>query len=150
MSKRLRRRLTLRHAGRTFLERWGFVHDRIGGIYLHRISGPDPGLDVHDHPWSFVSIVLRGGYSEKLVEDVRQPIHHEIHAFHPAGSVHRLPLEHAHRIVHTRPGTWTIVFRGPTRRRWGFYVPEGVGHLWVDWEEYDYETRRPVDGGRYA
>lgn len=55
----LYRRLTLRRAdGEVYLNRWGIGHDRVGGVLLHRMDAPDPGVDLHDHPWWFVSIIL--------------------------------------------------------------------------------------------
>ncbi len=61
MSARLRLR---RSDGIVYLDRWGW-ECRWFGVFLHRMDGPDPGLDFHDHPWSFASLVLRGGYVEE-------------------------------------------------------------------------------------
>jgi hypothetical protein len=140
--KPLRRRLTLSHHDRSFLERWGLVHERFGGFYLHHIVDADPGFDVHDHPWSFVSIVLRGGYTEEHAADARTP-ERTLSRTWRAGTLHRMPLNVAHRITAARPGTWTLVFRGPTRRVWGFYIVHPFdGHTWDPWTAYDYAQRR--------
>ena len=163
---RLLRRLTLSHDGEPFLERWGLVWDRLGGVYIHHIAAADPGMDLHDHPFAFVTIVVRGGYFERYCdtrqaalrpEVVRGPRHldHEgrYWGWRKIGditqpncvrrrrlpSVHFMPLHIAHQIEAVDKNTWTIVLRGPTRRRWGFY-DRG---RWVDWEAYDYEVRRP-------
>lgn len=153
MSKRLRRRLTLAHNGRPFLERWGICHERFGGFYVHKIADADPGLDLHDHPWAFISIILRGGYTEQAIgTDVavecakvadRWPETCQPGIERRFGwlSVHRMPLTVAHRITAALPNTWTLVLRGPTRRVWGFYLPTGR----VAWTEYPYETRRPSE-----
>src|SRR5688500_6187293 len=64
-------RLTLRdNTGRSFLHRRG-IDVLPFGVYVHRILAPDPGLDLHDHPWPFVTLILRGGYVEE-VADARQ------------------------------------------------------------------------------
>lgn len=162
--------LDLIHDGATFLRRRGLEHDRVGGVLVHRIDGPDPGLDLHDHPWEFVSIVLRGGYTEEHATIIaRDPgdwlycpgcgcavcSHDEVCRWHPdcrgdglgphrarawrRWSVHRMPLDVAHRITHAEPGTVTLVLRRPKVREWGFYLAGG----WVLWKDYDYETRRP-------
>ena len=129
--------------GSTFLRRRGLTTDGVGGVLLHRIDAPDPGLDLHDHPWSFASIVLRGGYTEEWGR-VTNAVPHDIRGrgFRSwgAGSIHRMPLNRAHRITAVKPGTVTLVLHGPRRRRWGFFMPTG----WVDWAGYDYEARRPV------
>lgn len=158
--QRLRRRLTLSHDDEPFLERWGLCHDRLGGFYVHKIAGPDPGMDLHDHPWAFVSIVLRGGYFEHVAQTAEATEYADnpwptgrywgwrqiVDVTKPNGirrrklpALHRMPLDVAHRIVAVDRNTWTLVLRGPTRRVWGFYPPTGR----VDWREYDYETRRP-------
>lgn len=149
--RRFRRRLTLSHDGKTFLDRWGLVHERIGGFYVHRIAGPDPGLDLHDHPWPFLTWILWGGYSEEVASADSAVTCAQIAERWPdtctpgvprswrRWSIHRMPLTVAHRITSAKPHTWTIVLRGPTRRVWGFYPPTGR----VEWTGYDYATRRP-------
>lgn len=155
----VRRRLTLSHGGVTFLDRWGIV-TRWGGVYLHHIAGPDPGMDVHDHPWTFASLILAGGYSEEHVANkdavtCAQTAERWPDTCTPGVArswrrwqVHRMPLDVAHRITSVLPGTWTFVVRGPDRRVWGFYPPQGR----VEWDRYDYDTRRPltVDKDRRA
>ena len=70
--KPLWRRLRLRRAdGRVYLDRWGLAHERVGGVFLHRMQAPDPGVDLHDHPWPFASVVLWGGYIEQRA-DIRE------------------------------------------------------------------------------
>lgn len=134
------RRLTLLDRGdRPFLVRRG-IDVRLFGVYLHQITAPDPGLDMHDHPWAFASWIVRGGYSEMYAE-ARTP---ELPRFRRwrRWSIHRMRQTDAHRIVDVEPGTVTLVLRGRKTRPWGFFqVAEG---LWVDYRSYDYAARRPV------
>lgn len=74
-TERLRLR---RHDGQIFLDRWGVEHDRIGGIFLHKMSAPDPGIDLHDHPWWFASLVLQGGYIEERAASRESPRHAQL------------------------------------------------------------------------
>lgn len=151
------RRLDLIHGGRPFLRRIGFDGWRQAGLFIHRLDLPDPGRDLHDHPWAFVSLVLRGGYSEVWCSDVRTvPAWEQALAGErsmndvPSStwgtrrwrrwSIHAMPLGVAHRIVDVEPGTVTLVLRGRKARVWGFYQPDG----WVPQDRYDYRTRRPV------
>jgi hypothetical protein len=150
------RRLDLIHDGRTFLRRRGIEHERLGGLLVHFLDGPDPGLDLHDHPWSFATLVLRGGYTEEWCE-ARLATKHHFPVPPPGGtptdrllsnrtrlwprwSLHRMPLHVAHRITSVRPGTVTLLYRRPKGRRWGFFLPTG----WVDGESYPYDERRPM------
>ena len=131
------RRLVLRRAdGQVYLSRWGFGHDRVGRVLLHRMDAPDPGLDLHDHPWSFVSIVLRGGYTEVRC-DARITSGDRVNARRP-GSVQLMRLDETHTIVRLhRQRCWTLVIGGPRRRRWGFYV----NGKWMPEAEYDATIR---------
>ena len=144
------RRLTLTGPdGRVFLDRFG-IGTRRFGVYVHRIVEPDPGLDLHDHPWPFVSLILSGGYEEEAIDSREAPRWAAVaEAFGPRPrgwlrvwgrwSVHRMPLTIAHRITVVRPHTWTLVLRGRKSRSWGFYLPDG----YVDQRSYDYVARRP-------
>lgn len=143
-------RIRLRRTdGTLFLDRWGVSVNALGGIMLHHITAPDPGLDLHDHPWSFLSVVLKGGYWE-----YRLPVRHaaeiarivgadligtsaEVHR--PRWSVRLMRLDECHRIVDVEGDTWTLCIRGPQRRAWGFYTPEG----WMD--EFSYDGSRTRD-----
>lgn len=140
------RHLDLIHDGKTFLRRRGFDLRRIGGIVVHHIDGPDPGLDMHDHPWSFITIILRGGYIEEaahttvlnIAAERGYGVHSTIRRWR-RWSIHRMPLTVAHRIIHADQDTLTLMLRWRKVRTWGFYTPAG----WVSWEDYDYATRRP-------
>lgn len=137
MSTRMRLR---RGDGTIYLDRWGFEWKRLGGIFVHRMDGPDPGPDLHDHPWSFASLILKGGYVEKRANTrnlngwrsgVRRPL-----------SIRLLRLDEAHTITRLLEGrSWSLVIHGPNVRLWGFYVRNGfrngVGQYgWVESTEY--------------
>jgi hypothetical protein len=148
----LYRRLRLRRAdGLVYLDRWGIGHDRIGRILLHHMSAPDPGRDLHDHPWAFLSIVLWGGYLE-VRADTRTAVELAKHAQASPlpravaghlvprfrGSVRFLGLHECHTIVELYgPTCWTLVIGGPRRRRWGFYTADG----YMDEKLYDATVR---------
>lgn len=112
------------------LHRWRLFRFGKGiACYLHHFLGSDWSRDVHDHPKTFVSIGLWGGYVEE---------------YWPAGSklrrkrfvapwIRRFPPTHRHRLRITRQRpTWTLVFVGPWRREWGFWTPAG----WMEWSVY--------------
>lgn len=131
-----RRRLRLRREdGRIYLDRWGF-ETPLGGIYLHHITAPDPGFDLHDHPWWFASLIVRGGYTE-AVADVREWDYYQGRSWR-RWSVHSIRLGECHRIVDVDPGTWTLVLRGPRVRVWGFFTPAG----WVRHDLYADDRRQ--------
>lgn len=140
IKKGLYRRLTLRRAdGQVYLNRWGLGHDRIGRVLLHKMEAPDPGVDLHDHPWWFVSIVLWGGYTEQRADIREAPMFARIAEKHGKpgcrrgvvderrpGTARLMRLTECHTITALHRRTcWTLVIGGPRRRKWGFYLPTG-------------------------
>ena len=86
------------------------------GVMLHMICRTGHELSLHDHPWTFISIILKGGYKEVTDSWTR---------FQPPGSILFRPAEWRHRVI-IEPGkvAWTLVFAGRARRRWGYW-PNG-------------------------
>lgn len=121
--------------GELYLRRWRIVQTPWFAVYLHKIATPDKDRDLHDHPWPFVSLVLRGGYDELLWTGREDAHEHRGPHMERRGwlSIGFRRATDAHRIVrlHHAP-TWTLVFTGRRRRSWGFYTERGF----VDWREY--------------
>lgn len=98
-------------------------------ICLHWLNKPDPEPYLHDHPVSFLSVVLRGGYTEDR---------HSWPEPGPRFRTHRwfnwIPASicDKHTIVDVRPKTLTLCFMGPRVRQWGFHTDTG----WVYWKDY--------------
>lgn len=148
---RVFRRLTLRRAdGRVYLNRWGVAHDRIGGVLLHKMEAPDPGIDLHDHPWFFISIILWGGYDEWRAPIREAPMYAKLADAYPDGctrgvpearrflSVKTMRLDECHTVSRlARKTSWSLVIKGPRRRSWGFYMPDG----YLSEREYDETVR---------
>ena len=94
------------------------------GILLHRIHQPDGDRVMHDHPFSFVSLLLWGSYTEQCGVPL---------AFAHRRWVSVKAAEEPHRILElSRRPVWTLILRGPRRRAWGFHTPDG----WVYWRDY--------------
>lgn len=117
------------------LIRWILVRFPGYGIYLHKLCRSDYDRALHDHPWPFVSIVLKNGYHEVHDQTVDEQL---ITVWHAPGSVLFRPAEWRHRVV-IRPGkpAWTLILVGRRCRRWGFHLPTG----WCWWRMHD-----PVKG----
>lgn len=111
-------------------------------VCLHWIRKPDAEPWLHDHPVSFLSIILRGQYAElrqKPGDGSPRLLLHRWFNFVRADEHDR------HRIVFTRRNTLTLCFMGPKTREWGFHVNSvdyGVGRL--GWKDY-YEKKRRDD-----
>lgn len=129
-------RFTIIKDGEVYLDRLRVLQTPWFGVYLHRIAKPDADRDPHDHPWTFLSCVLRGGYEEDLY---RYP--HVIGADLPIRLVwrrwtwHRMDRATAHSIRSVKPRTVTLVLVGHRCRDWGFWTADG----WVAWRDYLYD-----------
>jgi hypothetical protein len=112
-------------------------HAMVWGV-LHDIFEPDADRDPHNHPWSFISIVLRGRYEEKVHYEPEQEMSgvspaHPITKKHGRFSIHRMDGEAAHRITYAAPGLKTLIIRGPRKPKgWGFFTRDG----YVPWQKY--------------
>lgn len=107
-----------------YLSRLMLVRTRWFGVYLHVIRRPDWARCEHDHPWSFLTIILRGGYEEETGgrSFVRRP-----------GYVGYRPRGFEHRITRLLRGpAITLVFRGRNHEEWGFRTTKGL----ISWREY--------------
>lgn len=116
--------------GTPYLSRLRIVATPLFCLYLHRIHASDGDRDLHSHPWSFVSMILRGGYIEVLAS-ADDPKRGWVRA-RTRWSVHRHPFKLIHRIEIVAPGTVTLVLTGRRRDNWGFYTDNGF----VPWQEY--------------
>lgn len=100
-------------------------------IKLHFMHGPDPERDPHDHPWPFLSLILRGSYIER--RHVTWSPMTQWYSLHPHRWYNWMPdPTKAHRITSVEPGTVTLVLAAGRRREWGFHTRDG----WVSWREY--------------
>lgn len=105
-----------------YMRRYHLEFTRDRAIRFHHILTSDPGTDMHDHPWDFVSVMLAGAYTEVTPDGAVR---------YEAPCVITRQAEHLHRLVLDAPA-WTYVVCGPVRRRWGFATPGG----WVPWRQH--------------
>ncbi len=102
-----------------------YLHQAPGfTVRYHHIATSDPGRDLHDHPWDFVSLLLSGAYCETTADGAER--------IWRAGDVVVRKAEAAHRLDLLDGPMWTYVTTGPVRRRWGFHTEQG----WVHWSRY--------------
>lgn len=119
-----------------YLRRFIFLKTRRFSIYLHKILADDD-ICLHDHPWSFISVMLWGkyremrrtcwlfDYEEKESEEERSA---PSVAYRPYPSPHRISL------IDNKP-CYTLVFTGSKVRDWGFYTKKG----WIHQKKYNHE-----------
>lgn len=91
--------------------RYTLLRTRWGNVYLHRLRALKEPPECHDHPWSFVTFILWGGYNE---------YHAGTWTWRRPGSILFRPAEFSHNVV-TRGTAWSIVVVSRKRRDWGFH-----------------------------
>lgn len=108
-----------------YLRRWSLQLWRGWSIKVHLFFRPDGDSCLHDHPWRFWTLVLWGGYVERVEtgEEVScRPL-----------TLHYRPAEYRQTILRLRRrNALTLVLSGPRERRWGFWTSDG----WRHWKEF--------------
>ena len=122
-----------------YLLRWFVIpRNHYLNLYLHKFLRSDDDRALHDHPWWFVSIILKGGYYEHSRHGIALRTAPSI-AYRPATHTHRVELhggpEGSGRENEEEP-CWTLIVTGPKRRHWGFWCPKGF----VPWERFVAKT----------
>lgn len=117
-----------------YMTRWRIIQTPWGGIFLHKFEMPDPRPTLHDHPFAFFSIVLRGGYEEQRRDThIYDPAREDTRTYSYPRRVrlfNYMPLRALHWISKLeRTPTWTLVFVGPRDRVWGYLDRNGK---WTD------------------
>ncbi|QXN74972.1 hypothetical protein SEA_POSH_64 [Gordonia phage Posh] len=138
-----------------YLRRWYLIpRNPLINVYLHQFLRSDDDRALHDHPWWFVSLILRGEYEEITG---RYSEHAELRR---RGSIAFRPAKWRHRVQLTRrpvPGRsiiewpelpcWTLIITGRRTRSWGFWCPNWVrsksgygwkreGERFIHWRDF--------------
>lgn len=112
---------------------------------VHHWSCSDDQRALHDHAWTFVTLCVKGGYTDRsgrkdLVCSIcgAQPTWNHLCPEHgwvdldeidvtvddhlSAGSLRVRQAEHRHTVIVDDGGAWTVLLTGPEKREWGFWV----------------------------
>lgn len=163
------KRIIKRRNDQPYLIRWtilGFGIDSSWfSIKLHNILISDEEC-LHNHPWAFISIILKGGYREHTralpwsykLSKWSVPVMSEKNMFHVQhkefrrGNILFRPAHWAHRLelyntlipspdgqgFITKPiPAWTLVFTFRKTQRWGFFTKKGWIPHWKYSESKD-------------
>lgn len=116
------------------LLRWNLIRVwKLPRVYLHKFLRSDDDRAPHDHPWWFISILLRGTYIEHINGEINVRTAPAI-CFRSTKDRHRVELlYHAVPVDDYTPyadikwqalPTWSIIITGPVVRRWGFWCDD--------------------------
>lgn len=129
--------------GAPYLRRWYVIpRNRFLNVYLHQFVTSDDDRAPHDHPWPFVSLILKGGYNEVTPQCTKRR-HAGSIAFRPAKWRHRVELL-PDVAYETEAPCWTLIVTGRRTRAWGFwckqqspFLQRRAGDRFVPWTEFD-------------
>lgn len=138
-----------------YLMRRIVLSTKLFGIYVHRFMRSDKD-DHHDHPFDFFGYAAFKGYIEEILTG--QKVGRDGHilldgqravgrrregtwGFRRAETIHRVDLDRPYTVDEYKEAPLTIIFRGPLRRKWGFWtlfsICDGdLDYKWTHWKEY--------------
>lgn len=149
-----------RSDGQIYLIRYSLFSCPWFAIKLHNIVRDDD-ICMHDHPWTYISIILKGGYVEQKVASEKEidvnlkkglpnekgeysyKGHRLLSQYTPGdylfytkqikhpGNILYRPAKTIHRLEIFQP-CWTLVITFKKIREWGFITKRG----WIKWFEY--------------
>lgn len=129
--------------GSVYLRRWFLCPRRpqdnkfTPQLYLHKFIRGDQDRHLHDHPWPFRSLILKGGYFEhsfnphwqqwrnakRRSAQMPEPL---LRKWYGPGSFIRRGAKWAHKIeLKNGQPCWTLFLTGPKERNWGFHTEAG-------------------------
>lgn len=121
--------------GELHFKRWRIWSTKWFNIYLHFINKADEDKHLHDHPWSFWSIILKGAYIELLGEEGQYTPSRQIYRGWLNMSYRTKKVPHMIGAV-VKP-TYSLVITGPGSREWGYTTEDG----WKNHSQYREEKR---------
>jgi hypothetical protein len=118
--------------GVVHFRRWRFLELPFLRVYLHNILRADEDKHQHDHPWSFCSFILKGGYKQDVTKWWTGP-YETISDECRAGSFRKYCSRDTHKLTELFGSTWSIVVAWGFKREWGYQTIE---RGWLKANEY--------------
>lgn len=136
------------HKDEPLMTRWKIIRTAWFRLCLHIFHRSDEDRELHNHPWTFVSLILWGGYYEVRPWRGMRPM-----LLHQQRILERVSLDQTHfERVRMRPGSllirpawWahrveiagahpsvSLVLMFRKTREWGFFTRDG----WKHWKQF--------------
>jgi hypothetical protein len=113
------------NADSTLLTRYFLIRTkRCGNLYLHIFHRSDEDRELHDHPWTFISLMLWNGYYEVTPKGRSLKLPGAI-LYRPATWRHRVELRN------DKPSV-SLVWVSQKSRTWGFFTDRG----WIPFYDF--------------
>lgn len=100
--------------GKLHFRRWQILKTPWFSIWLHGIYAADEDKHLHNHPWDFKSMVLKGSYIEETQHGfiTQKPLKFNSRNGNSFHKIHKL----------LTPVVYTIFFVTKQKRQWGYLV----------------------------
>jgi hypothetical protein len=106
-----------------FMTRYTILSCKYFSVKIHKFYRSDNDI-MHDHPWNFISIILKGGYYEETKTYKK---------WFSVGSILKRKAEFYHKVILPEGKTClSLVFAGPKKREWGF----DCSNKWVSSKDF--------------
>lgn len=115
--------------------RYYLIKSRYFEVYFHQFIDDDESV-LHDHPWSFLTIILSGGYDEELSDGTMRHLGPGRVVFRDAAHRHRVLI--ADRLTGR---VWTVVATGRRKATWSFFDRKLLSSL----SPYEYAQMRGAE-----
>ena len=114
-----------------YLYRWVLVLFGYS-IRVHRWIRSDDKRYFHDHPWPFITVVLKGDYTDVSPSSGGYAGRNGYFTLHNKeivlkenlsfGTIKYRKSNHKHYVEVPKNGCWTLLFCGRPNRKWGFWI----------------------------
>lgn len=117
-----------------YLIRWRIIQTPWFAIYLHKINTPDSRPTLHDHPWSFIAFVLKGGgyWEKRLDKSTLEVVDRRVRRI----NIMRREDYHYIKSIPSGKSVWTLLLVGARRQTWGYLRPTvTTGWIWTPFDK---------------
>jgi hypothetical protein len=144
--------------GDIYLIRYYVFKSKLFNIFIHRFMRSDRD-DLHDHPWDFVTYLVKGGYAEvrwnpktnaedRILRSNRPTSRENTFVYRRATDQHKVMVDRTFMYHERHKAPLTICITGRTKREWGFIRTwnDGIAvngkvlvhntREWVPWRKY--------------
>lgn len=122
------------------------IHGLPFGASLNEFTAPDKG-DYHDHPASFTTYILQGGYEEEIANLFPDgKINYYARVRHLPGTCHKVAATDIHKITRLLAGpciTLMVPHSGHVRKS-GFWRFAGGCSYFRPWDETEFREYAPL------
>lgn len=122
-------------AGELHFRRWRLLQLPFFAVYIHGIYKSDGDIHPHSHPWSFISLILKGSYTEDVwYKDLvfyqfTRKLHYQYPVFkRKTFSIIGHTRQTYHKIKVTNGPVYTLVFTFGFKKDWGYLVNDNFVH----------------------